>query len=148
MTKGKWRGEEEEWIDVDTLRHAQQVEILRRYGLVSHPDEIVLHPSELFDIFVEMHKKDSLNEVAMWFFLHGKMQMERFTDEGEFQSLWPAWVKATRANDEACRVLLVASLDLLPFECWFVIADCLCDKDLIGYTRWKLTRSRNVVVLK
>src|SRR5207244_2484735 len=92
--------EEECWINVDTLKRQQQMDILRKFAsnvqvaqrLIS-PSELILHPSETFEILHEISKKELIDEVVLWIFLHRSVDIIHFTDAGEMRFLWPRWTK-------------------------------------------------------
>jgi hypothetical protein len=129
---------------MDEFRHSQQMDILTNYSStlslaqsLIDPEQLILHPDEVFQILYQMIKKKVLCEVALWLFMHKKVPMSRCNEKGEFQSLWPSWAKATRETDDAGRVLMVAQLDILPFECWWIVANCLTGTGLGEYFKWK-----------
>jgi hypothetical protein len=143
----QWMEKENEWINLDDYRRQQQKEILTRYCTsplstvkdVLDPDALVLHPTDTFDILFHLTRKKVLSDVILWLFMRDKLPMSLTTDQGEYQSLWPEWAQATQVNDDAARVLMLASCSAasFPFELWWVVAAFLTDKEFVGYSRWK-----------
>jgi hypothetical protein len=138
--------QDQKYIDVDRHRVEQEKLFLRTYlddfqtALQRiEPKALTLHPDDIFDIFWESER---LSPVSLWLFLHAKVPMSRFTDDGTFQSLWPRWIRAMKASDgdDALRVLCVAVLNILPFPCWWIIASLLMVDDVFDYNQWKSTQ--------
>jgi hypothetical protein len=134
------------YIDIETFRRQQQINILKdtcgNFTLAKSlidPEQLDLHPQDIFNALSQMIRTEVADKVIFWLFLHQKLIPGSISDQGEFESLWPKWMNCSRDTKEMCEFLVYAVLSLthdLPFECWWLISRYLSKHTLKGYNRW------------